>query len=93
MCKSRKEMLASMDADELVEWEALYTVIEVLPEERADLRSGMTIANLLSPHLKTGAEPLKVSKFMPKFDDKPEPPPPGQSQEDMRKQWEAFVKD
>ena len=86
-------MLASMDADELVEWEAMYTIIEVLPEERADLRTGMTIANLLSPQLKTGAKPLKISDFMPNFDEKAKPKPQGQSVEDMRKQWEAFAKD
>jgi hypothetical protein len=82
--KSRAELLDSMDAVELTEWEALYTHIEPLPEDRADLRMGITVANGLSPHLKKGTT-VRPADFMPDFSGQPKKPK--QTIEQMKAIW------
>jgi len=82
-----------MDAEEYTDWQALYTHIEPMGEARADLRMGIAVANTLSPHLKTGAAPLKPADFIPKFDGVQSTRKPGQmSDKEMRRQWAKFCK-
>ncbi len=82
-----------MDAEEYTDWEALYTYIEPMPEGRADLRMGITIANVLTPKLKIGAAPLTPSQFMPTFGGVETKRKPGQmSDAELKRQWEKFAK-
>jgi len=46
-----------MDAGELTEWEAIYTQIEPMPEDRADVRAGVIASQTVAPHLKCGHQP------------------------------------
>ena len=48
-----------MDASELTEWEALYTQIEPMPEDRADVRAGVIASQSVAPHMKRGHQPPK----------------------------------
>jgi hypothetical protein len=75
--------LASADTAELTELEAIYTIIEPMPEDRADLRMGITVANGLLPHVNKGHTP-KPSDFIPDFDGKAETPKPQQTLEEMQ---------
>jgi len=78
-----------MDAVELVEWQALYSIIEPMPEDRADLRMGITVAHGLAPYLKKGAAMPRPADFIPKFDGNPKP---AQTPEQMKAIWAQAVK-
>ena len=81
-----------MDAEEYTDWQALYTFIEPMPEGRADLRMGITVANVLTPKLTTGAAPLTPSQFMPQFGVKTERKAGQMSDKELKMQWEKFAK-
>jgi len=85
---SRRQLLDSMDAIELTDWQALYTHIEPMPQGRADLRMGITVANMLTPHLKKGAT-VRPADFMPEFDGVPKKPK--QTIEQMKAIWKQAV--
>ena len=82
-------MLGVMDSVELTEWQALYSLIEPMPEDRADLRMGVTVANGLAPHLKKGAAPPRPADFIPKFGE--DAKKPKQSIEQMKEIWKGAV--
>lgn len=42
-----------------------FNRIECIGDERADLRNGILISNLLAPHMKKGKNPPKPTAFMP----------------------------
>lgn len=63
----------------MVEWEALYLHLEPLPEDRADLRMGITVANGLAPYMKKGAT-CRPRDFIPRWG---EPKKPTQTREQM----------
>jgi hypothetical protein len=81
-------MFREMDSAELTEWQALYLHIEPLPEDRADLRMGITVANGLAPHLKKGKTAC-AADFMPNFSGKPRKPK--QSIEQMKAIWGSIA--
>ena len=72
-----------MDAVELTYWEAFYQQVEPLPEERAELRTGVMTANILS-HLTKG-KTFNPADYMTNFDEKPKKP--GQTIEQMKTVW------
>ena len=41
----------------MVYWQALYTQIEPMPEERADIRAGVIGSLSIAPHMKRGHSP------------------------------------
>ena len=88
---TRAKLLDEMDTEELTDWEALYTQIEPLPEDRADLRMGITVANGLAPHVKKGTT-LTAGQFIPNFTGQPRQPQPSQSIEQMKEIWAGIEK-
>jgi hypothetical protein len=90
MGKSYAELLASMDSPELTEWEALYTLIEPMPEDRADLRMGITVSNAYAPHIRKGAAMPRPSDFIPKWDGKPSKPK--QTIDQMKAIWDQAAR-
>jgi len=41
----------------MTDWVAIYTEIEPMPEERADVRAGVIASQSVAPHLKRGHNP------------------------------------
>ena len=85
---TRAKLLDEMDTEELTDWEALFTQIEPLPEDRADLRMGITVANGLTPHLKKG-KTVCAADFIPNFSGQPRKPK--QTIEQMKEIWVGLV--
>jgi hypothetical protein len=79
-----------MDAPELAEWEALYTLIEPMPENRADLRMGITVANGLAPHIRRGAAMPQPADFIPRFGE--DTKKPKQTIEQQKAIWQQAVR-
>jgi len=76
---SRRAMYRDMTAEDLTEWEALYT-IDPWGEERADLRMGI-MASLTDACHRAKGNPLKPADYMPFVEVEAKPQ---QSQEDMK---------
>lgn len=69
-----KTLLASLDSNELTEWQAFDT-LEAIGEARADLRAGIiasTVANHGSRDIK---KPYRASDFMPYLPEREEEKP------------------
>jgi uncharacterized protein DUF4035 len=60
------EWQQAMSADEFANWMAEYQISPFGPY-REDLRAGIITSQLLTPHLKKGATPLKPEDFIPRF--------------------------
>lgn len=78
-----------MDAEEMTDWEALYTHIEPMPEERSDLRMAIGVAHGYAPHMKRGVSMPQPKEFMPRFGE--DAKRPKQSMENMKAQWKRAV--
>lgn len=61
-----EELLATISSDEIADWAAYYQ-LDPFGSYRSDLQMGIMVSNLLAPHLKKGATPLKPADFMPVF--------------------------
>lgn len=76
-------MLARVDARELAEWEAYYS-LDPWGQDRADLRAG-TIAAVVANSRAAGGG-FKPSDFMPKY-----MPSPEQTENDMKAACQAWA--
>lgn len=59
-----RELLSRIDARELAEWEAYYS-LDPWGQERADLRAGTIAATVANSHSTSGG--FKPSDFMPQY--------------------------
>ena len=62
-----RELLARVDAHELVEWMVFYG-LEPWGDERADLRAGIQAATTANCHRTSKGKAFEPDDFMPKFD-------------------------
>jgi len=67
------ELLVTISSEELLEWAAYYQ-LDPFGSYRSDLQTGIIVSQLLRPHQKKGATPLKPTDFMPDFSGTPAPP-------------------
>ena len=68
----------------MTDWEAMYTHIQPMPEDRADLRMAIGVAHGYAPHMKRGSSMPQPKEFMPRFGE--DAKRPKQSMADMKAQ-------
>ena len=80
----------SMDAEEMCYWEALYTNVEPMPEQRQDIRAGTIASSAVAPHVKKGSNPPKPLDYFPWT--KVGSRPTVRSDEELKTLWEQAKK-